>query len=409
MINIFEALSWSSAIDGCSYLSGESRWLIESARRFDRSDTKVQRILDRLRNAAHSSGNPLAKAELLLYCAAIGSWRGCFSEAVCDASEAAITYDEDEHRQAVALWIEGMAQWKMFQNHQAYNNWADARKMFQKRQILFQNFPAEKAWYKNQIQRMNSELAKHPEEIWTWLHEFEHTSLRPPTRQVIDGVQEKIRERAYPNVYALMQDLQEANRRCQGEYEKAEIFLEFGLAIYEMENTHFAMELLRKSVLHFFPGVGIYHKQVVARCMLGAVEWMDKLSRNQADADWTRCINEFDQLRQWAERDNQPSKKEWYAERCAILNDALLDQRGQRPKPDSAPPPAPEDLGDPPEPPPPSPGAENTYSYEDLLSIVGREQAVADRLIELERKKVPHADRTEWIKRAIERLTRDRR
>lgn len=361
MINIFEALNWLSAIDGCSYINDENRRLISFASGFSRSDSKVQRILDRLRNTAHSSGNPLEKAETLLHCAAIGSWRGCFSEAAYDAGEAVIFYDDDNHRHAVALWILGMTQWKMLQNHQAYQNWADARKLFRDRQILFQNFPEEKSWYKNQIRRMNAELAKHPEEIWTWLNWFERSHLRPPTRKVIDCVQEKIRERAYPNVYALTQDLQEANRRCQGVYEKAEIFLEFGLAIYELENTHFAMELLRKSVLHFFPGAGIYHKQVIARCMLGAVEWIDGLSRNQADADWTRCIAEFEQLRQWAEWDNQSTKKEWYAERCAILNDALLDQRRQKSSAATASASAADIPEDPsPQPPPSSPSAGNT-------------------------------------------------
>jgi tetratricopeptide (TPR) repeat protein len=303
----------------------------------------------------------------------------------------------------------GMTQWKMFQNYEAYRNWAEARKIFKERQILFQNFPDERAWYKNQLRRMNADLARRPEEIWTWLNWFERSSLRPPTQQVIDCVQEKIRGHAYPNVYALMQDLQEANRRCKGGYEQAEIFLEFGLAIYEMGNTHFAIELLRKSVLHFFPGVGTYHKQVVARCMLGAVEWMDGRSHNQAEADWTRCIEEFEKLGQWANQDNNPTKKEWYTEHSVILCDALLDQRRKNPGPPS-PDPRPDipEENDDPKPPPSTPSGMQTYSYEDLLSMVGRDQAVADRLIEYERKMAPNTDRNKLITRAIERLLRDR-
>jgi hypothetical protein len=61
--------------------------------------------------------------------------------------------------------------------------------------------------------------------------------------------------------------------------------------------------------------------------MLGAVEWMNKLSLAQADADWTRSIEEFEKLRQWASRDNNLTKREWYTEHRAILYDALLDQR----------------------------------------------------------------------------------
>jgi hypothetical protein len=333
MINIFEALSWLNVIDNSSHLNDEARRLVGFASKFSPRDSKVHRILERLRNTAHSSGNPLEKAEILLYCAAIGYWRGCFPEAACDAREAVIACDNNDHHRAVALWILGMPEWKMFQNHDAYRDWAEAKAIFEQRKILFQNFPNEKAWYKNRIRRMNVDLATHPEEIWTWLNYFERPCLRPPTQQVVNCVQEKIRQQAYPNVYGLMQDLQEAMRRCEGVYERAEIYLEFGLAVYEIRNTYFAIELLRKSVLNFFPGVGTYHKQVVARCILGAVEWMNETSHAQADADWTRSLEEFEKLRQWASRDNHQTKREWYTEHRAILYDALLEKRRQNPKP----------------------------------------------------------------------------
>jgi hypothetical protein len=255
---------------------------------------------------------------------------------------------------------------------------------------------------------MKVDLAARPEEIWTWLNCFERPCLRPPTQQVVDCVQEKIRQRAYPNVYALMQDLQEATRRCEGAYERAEIFLEFGLAIYEMGNTHNAIELLRKSVLHFLPGVGTYHKQVVARCMLGAVEWMNETSHTQADADWTRSIEDLGKLRTWASRDNQQTKRDWYTEHYAILYDALLEKRRQNPKPPS---PLETDQGSPkqdaPKPPPATPIRQKIYTYQDLLIKVRGDRAIADRLIEFERKKAPDVDRNELIRRAMERWNRD--
>ena len=355
------------------------------------------RILERLRNATHSWGEPLEKAEILLHCAAIAYWRGCFCEAVRDIEEALLFYDEDDHRRAVAFWMLGMIQWEMSQNHAAYANWADARKLFEKRKLLFQNFPEEKTWYKNRIRRMSMDLVNHPEEIWTWLNWFELPCLRPPTRQIIDGMQEKIRQHSYSNVYALMTDLQEANRRSQELYERAEIFLEFGLAIYQMGNTHFAMDLLRKSVINFFPGVGVYHKQTVARCMLGAIEWLDELSCNQAEADWVRCIEEFEKLRSLASRDNLELKRDWYTERCASLYESLLEHRRQAPKPFS---PGPQQSTCP---------GQRTYSYQDLLIKVRWNRGIADRLIEFERKNAPALDRNEHIRRAIERWERDNR
>lgn len=408
MIDVSKVLGWLNAIDNRSYLNDETRRLISFASRFTPRDSKVMRILERLRNAAHSWGDPPQKAEILLHCAALAYLRGCFPEAACDAREAAISYNHDDHRRAIADWILGMAQWKMSQNHDGYENWAEAREIFQKRKILFQDFPDEKAWYRNRLRQMNIDLAARPEEIWTWLNWFERPCLRLPTQKIVDRVQEKIRQQAYSNIYALMQDLQEANRRCEKVYERAEIYLEFGLAIYQMGNTPFAIELLRKSVLNFFPGVGTYHKQTVARCMLGAIEWLNERSRNQADADWTRSIEEFENLRSWASRDNNQTKRDWYTEHRAILYHALLEQRRRNPNP-----PNPADPGsnfpeeDRPNPQPSAPNAKKTYTYEDLLIKVRWDRAIADRLIEFERKKAPTADRNELIKRAIERWLRD--
>jgi hypothetical protein len=204
-----------------------------------------------------------------------------------------------------------------------------------------------------------------------------------------------------------MQDLQEANGLCEGVYERAEIYLEFGLAIYELGNIHYGIELLRKAVQYFYPGMGSYHKQVVARCMLGAMEWMEVISHKQAIQDWKRCIEEFEHLRLWADRDNLVSKEEWYARRREILRAALLERRKEGPRPAEPESEFPEESG--PIPAPSMPGSQDPNLYQDLLAICRGDREMAERLIELERKKVPNAGRNEWIKRAIERWIDDNR
>jgi tetratricopeptide (TPR) repeat protein len=404
-MDAFKALGWLNAIDNCSHLNNEARRLIKAAGGFSPHDSRVRLILERLRGIAHSSGDALEKAEILLCCAAIGMWRGWCPQAARDATEAILCYDKDDHRRAVALWMLGSTQWEMAQNHDAYGNCAEAKEIFQQRQILFQHFPVEEAWYKNRLRQMKVDLAARPEEIWTWLNHFEHSSLKPPTRQIVECVHDKIRGQVYQNVYALMQDLQEANRQSEEVHEKAEIYLEFGLAIYQFGNAHFAVELLRKAVQNFYPGIGSYHKQVIARCMLGAVEWMEVTSHKQAFQDWKRCIEEFEDLRRWADRDNLPKKVEWYAQHREILGAALLARRKQEPRPTDPDTEFPEESG--PHTPPPTPGSQNTNLYQDLLAMVRGDRAMAERLIEFERNKVPDADRNEWIRRAIERWIRD--
>jgi hypothetical protein len=405
MLHALNALGWLNAIDNSSHLNQEARRLIGAAGKLSQQDYRVKPLLERLRNAAHSSIQPLEKAEILLFCAAIGDWRAWYTQAARDAREAVIAYASDDHRRAVALWILGLTQWEILQNHEAHKNWAEAKRIFQQRQVLFQHFPQECEWYKNRIWQMEVAFVARPEEITCWLNCFERSSLRQPTQEVISCVRDKIRTQAYPNVYALMQDLQEANRRSKEMHEMAEVYLEFGLAVHQMGNKHFAIELLRQSVQNFHPGIGSYHKQVVARCMLGAMEWRQASSRKQAAADWKRCIEEFENLRGWADRDNLEQKVKWYAQHRDLLRAALLEQRSQNPRPldpDGNIPDEEHQQG-----PPPGPMENPGDLYQDLLIKVRFDHGIADRLIEFERKKAPAADRDELIRRAIERWIRD--
>jgi hypothetical protein len=333
MISVFQAIGWLNAIDNRHHLNSEHKRLIAAALKLSLYDARAVAILARLRNMAFSSKDCLEKGEILLWCAAIEYWVRCFPDAGRDAQEAFISYDSDDHRRAVALWVLGMAQWEMRQNPKAFRNWADAKEIFQRRQIIFQHFQEERDWYKYRIWHMDVDSASHPEEVASWLNCFERSSLRPVTQQIVKSVHNNIRLQAYPNVYVLIEDLQEATRRCEEDYEKAEIYLEFGLAVYQMGNRHFSVELLRNAVQNFYPGVGMYHKQVVARCMLGAVEWTQKISRNQAAAHWEQSIADFESLRRWADRDNLQDKQTWYKQRCAILQAAMLEQCNQTSKP----------------------------------------------------------------------------
>ena len=405
MLDAVNALSWLNAIDHRPHMNNEARRLIKNGVEFSPQDSRIKLVLERLRSLAHAAGDPLETAEILLWCAAIGRWRGWCPQAARDATEAVLCCESDDHRRAVALWIQGIVQWEMCQNHDAYRNCVTAKELFQKRHVLFQHFPEEDAWYRNQIRQMEVDLAARPEEIWTWLNYFEPSSLKAPTKQILECVQDKVRGQAYQNVYALMQDLQEANRQCEGIHEKAEIYLEFGLAVYQLGNTHYAIELLRKAVQNFYPGVGSYHKQVVARCMLGAIEWMQVSSHKQAIVDWKRCVEEFEFLRRWADRDHLSRKEEWYAKHCEILRAALLERCKEDPRPVNPEEDFPEESG--PMPPPPRPNTQDPNRYQDLLAMCRGDGELAERLIEFERKKVPNAGRNEWIQRAIERWIRD--
>ena len=403
MPHVYRVLGWLKAIDKCSYLNYEVRSLLQAACRSNAHDSRVEQVLEHLRSVAHSSGDVREKAEILLCCAAISHERKWYPQVARDAQEAVVLYENDDHRRAVALWILGMAQWEMLRHHDAHTNWVDAKNNFERCQTLFPRPMERNEWYEDWLWQMKVELVAHPEEILTWLNCFECSSLRPPTRQMVNPVQEKIRGKAYPSIYHLMQDLQEANKRSQTAFEKAEIQLTFGLGAYQMGFTHFAIELLRKAVIHYYPGIGSYHKQVIARCMLGAVEWTYELSWKQAYADWRSCIDEFKELRGWADRDNLMDKQAWYTEHHDILVSALR----KHVRPPEKPMPETHTSGKKGSEPPPSSTGKTRYSYQDLLYRTGGDQAMAERLIGSERKRAPTEDRNELIHRAVERWIRD--
>jgi hypothetical protein len=372
MIDISVVLGWLNVFGSSSHLNNEVRRLIRDVLFSIPSDAAVKQLLERLRNLAQSSEDPLETAEILLHCAATGYWRRWFPQSARYARAAATSYEHDDHRRAVALWIRGIVQWEMHENYDAYTSWDQAREIFQKRQILFQHLPDECEWYQQRIWQMDVECAARPEEIMTWLNRFENSSLRWSSREVTRCAQEKIRQHAYPNIYALMQDLQEATEQSKEAYETAELYLEFGLALYQLGNLHPALDLLRKSVELFFTGLGTYHKQVVARCMLGAMEWKQKSSHHQAFADWTRSIEEFETLRWWADRDNVQEKERWYAEHRAILRVALSERL--------------------------------PHQYQHLVYLLHDELDEANRRIEVERQQFPHEDLGKLIDRAIEHV-----
>jgi hypothetical protein len=109
MIDALQALGWLNAIDHSSCLKSETRRLIQDAFRYRLDDVRLSLIVERLRNVGHRTRDPREKAEILLWCASIGSYHRTWSPpAARDAREAVILYDCDDHRRAVALWILGI-------------------------------------------------------------------------------------------------------------------------------------------------------------------------------------------------------------------------------------------------------------------------------------------------------------
>lgn len=248
---------------------------------------------------------------------------------------------------------------------------------------------------------MATNLEPTPEEIFTWLNEFEESYLSPTSQQYIDAIGERIDQGTYADALDLLDDLQELTRFDGELYERAEVFFESGFAYYRMGYMNLAIAALKHAVLEFASGKGNNHKQVLARCMLGAMYWQDDCDRLQAINEWKRCVKELAALRLQADREDRQTRAEWYADQHAMLQAALaarvsqtLGGRGGPNRPSQQRPRRGPQLPD-------------RYSY--LVLLVQGDRATADRLIEYERRNAPDCDRAELIERAIDRLLRARR
>ena len=158
---------------------------------------------------------------------------------------------------------------------------------------------------------MATNLEPTPEEIFTWLNEFEESYLSPTSQQYIDAIGERIDQGTYADALDLLDDLQELTRFDGELYERAEVFFESGFAYYRMGYMNLAIAALKHAVLAFASGKGNNHKQVVARCLLGAVQWQDDCDRNQAINEWKRCVKELAALRLQADREDRQTRAEW--------------------------------------------------------------------------------------------------
>jgi hypothetical protein len=433
IIPVFEVLGWLNAFEP-SRLGRQAQTLVRRLRDPMRSEDDLDRIITRLQDMAQGSEDPFEAAEILLNCAAVDYWRMQFPRASRGARATVNLYRTDntqEHRLAVARWILGMAQWEQLNNARAFANWSRARTIFRRRLRNSRAAQDNRArdLYESFLRLMECDLAAKPEQLLVWLNRFEPSRLSASSRRVLDIALPQIRQNRFQAVSVVMTDLQEITNWSNAAEERAEALLESGFAAYQVGSYPLALELLGRAVPAYSPESGVNHKQVMARWMLGAVEWMVSTARNKAILDWTRCIEELEQLRLRSDRDNRQERRKWYADRRITLQNALAEQisasdparlssvrRGQPgvgPGPFPAGPP-PRDGGPAapqspqPEGPTAGPAQNRPDRFQYLCSLIGGNEMAAERLIAREGERSGIENRDELIERVIERIVRDR-
>ena len=105
--------------------------------------------------------------------------------------------------------------------------------------------------------------------------------------------------------------------------EKVEIFIECGLAYYQMVDPDQSKESILIALANCSPGS---HEQAILHWMLGEVQWGISTDQFSAMKTWEIALEELDTLATQADHDNLPATRDWYRTTRDLL-EAVLRER----------------------------------------------------------------------------------
>jgi len=103
-------------------------------------------------------------------------------------------------------------------------------------------------------------------------------------------------------------------------FEKAEVYLECGLAKYYYLDTEEAIRYIDQAISIYDPWS---YRQAVVRWILGAIQWRDRALADDAIKNWSRCVDDFSKLIDQANWDKDINRLKWYREKQKVMKLAL--------------------------------------------------------------------------------------
>lgn len=157
--------------------------------------------------------------------------------------------------------------------------------------------------------------------VFTWLNEFQGSSLTSPDTILRDIMRQKISERKFYEAYQVIEYLKSCEKYRINGFERGEIWLEYGLAYHNMGNLVEAILSLKKAEKEYPSG---YHEHAVVLWMLGTVQWCIASEHADALMNWKEAIEEFRLLERMCEEAHRAAEKKWYCERITEMEGRLL-------------------------------------------------------------------------------------
>jgi tetratricopeptide (TPR) repeat protein len=157
-------------------------------------------------------------------------------------------------------------------------------------------------------------------DVFSWLNEFQGSGLTRPDTILRDIIRQKITERRFFEAYQVIGSLKSYENNRINSFERGEIWVECGLAFYEMGNSTEAIKSLERAKSEYPPES---HAHAVVRWMLGTMQWFFEKNNAEAIKNCKRAIEEFRILEEKAEQERRVREKDWYSDRIIEMEESL--------------------------------------------------------------------------------------
>jgi len=165
------------------------------------------------------------------------------------------------------------------------------------------------------------------ENVFAWLNEFQGSSLTGPDIILRDAISQKISQGRFFEAYQAIEFLKTYENNRENAFERGEIWLECGLAYYDMGNSIEAIKSLKMAEKEFPPAS---HEHAVTRWMLGTVQWSFESDNAEAMVNLKEAIEEFRSLEKMSEQDRRVREKDWYADRIEDMEENLRERISEK-------------------------------------------------------------------------------
>jgi tetratricopeptide (TPR) repeat protein len=240
------------------------------------------------------------------------------------AQEAYRTLPDNTHRLAISEWLLGLVEWELHLNRIACNHWRSAREGFVKlgQQAQAAGLTDRADWYEEKALAMSVALAGMPEEGYMWYRWV--TNLENPNRlSALDNLEKQlsaaIDRNNVPEINLVIHRIVELARGQVNGLERAEAYLECGLAKYQLREAIEAYRFMHLSIASFHPGI---IQQGLARWVLGSMYHKGGLI-GPAIKHWNQCLETFSILRTRANWNKDIYRIHWVQDKMDLMQRAF--------------------------------------------------------------------------------------